>query len=141
MQTHRFLYFLAIGLCLIWFGCGNDDDDGDNDDNRNTIMGKDNAPMVLIPASEFEMGDSKNEPESSMERSRPVHTVSLDAFYMDVYEVTNARYATFLNEMGKHQGDNGQKWLDIGDGEELIELVGGQYLNSINPLDSRMALR
>jgi formylglycine-generating enzyme required for sulfatase activity len=39
--------------------------------------------MVLIPFGSFEMGDSKNEPESWMKRSRPVHTVELDEFYMD----------------------------------------------------------
>ena len=46
--------------------------------------------MVLIPAGSFEMVDSKNEPKEWMEDARPVHTVTLYAFYMDVYEVTNA---------------------------------------------------
>ena len=49
---------------------------------------KDGSGMVLIPGGSFEMGDSKNEPEDYMKRSRPVHTVELDAFYMDVREVT-----------------------------------------------------
>ena len=52
---------------------------------------KDGAEMVLIPAATFEMGDTKNDPEPRlfwMERSRPVHTVTLDSFYMDVHEVT-----------------------------------------------------
>ena len=44
---------------------------------------KDNAKMALIPAGSFEMGDSKDEPESWMEWSRPVLTVELDAFYVD----------------------------------------------------------
>ena len=35
--------------------------------------------MALIPACSFEMGDSKNDPEDWMEKSRPVHTVT----YMD----------------------------------------------------------
>jgi len=39
------------------------------------------SEMVLIPAGSFEMGDSMNDPE--MEWSRPVHTVELDAFYID----------------------------------------------------------
>ena len=115
MRKHRFLGFLHIGLCLIvWFGCGNDDDDKD------TITSKDGVPMVLIPAGEFEMGDHFND---GVAWERPVHTVSLDAFYMDMYEVTNTRYATFLNEMGRHHGDSGQEWGGLGD----IELVGGQY--------------
>ncbi|MEW5873507.1 MAG: SUMF1/EgtB/PvdO family nonheme iron enzyme [Chloroflexota bacterium] len=44
--------------------------------------------MVLIPAGEFQMGS-----ESGSSDERPVHTVYLDAYSIDVYEVTNARYA------------------------------------------------
>ena len=65
----------------------------------------DGAEMVLIPAGEFEMGtDEKEIPElvkwakrwhQDIETSwfadeTPRHTVNLDAFYIDVYEVTNA---------------------------------------------------
>ena len=56
--------------------------------------------MVLIPAGTFEMGDSKNEPEIYMKRSRPVHTVELDAFYMDSREVTNGQYGVFMEQTG-----------------------------------------
>ncbi len=44
--------------------------------------------MVLVPAGEFEMGS--NDRNSS---GKPVHTVYLDAFWMDQTEVTNAMYA------------------------------------------------
>jgi formylglycine-generating enzyme required for sulfatase activity len=44
--------------------------------------------MKFIPAGEFEMGS-----ESGDSDERPVHTVYLNAFYIDVYEVTNALYA------------------------------------------------
>lgn len=50
--------------------------------------------MVLIPAGEFEMGDTFNEGQSD---ELPVHTVYLNAFYVDRYEVTNAQYAAALN--------------------------------------------
>lgn len=46
--------------------------------------------MVLIFGGEFEMG-SNNTPSE-----QPVHTVHLDAFYMDQYEVTNAQYKRFV---------------------------------------------
>ena len=51
--------------------------------------------MVLIPAGSFEMGDTMNETESYMESSRPVHTVTLDGFYMDSTEVTNGQLRGF----------------------------------------------
>jgi formylglycine-generating enzyme required for sulfatase activity len=43
--------------------------------------------MALIPAGEFTMGSTQGDPSEE-----PVHNVYLDAFYMDVYEVTNALY-------------------------------------------------
>jgi formylglycine-generating enzyme required for sulfatase activity len=52
--------------------------------------------MVLIPAGEFQMGDSLD----GMDLALPVHTVYLDAFYMDIYEVTNAQYLKFMDATG-----------------------------------------
>jgi formylglycine-generating enzyme required for sulfatase activity len=51
--------------------------------------------MVLVPAGEFQMGDTFGEGSSD---ELPVHTVYLDAYYIDKYEVTNAEYVTYLNE-------------------------------------------
>jgi formylglycine-generating enzyme required for sulfatase activity len=50
------------------------------------ITSKDGAPMVLIPAGDFQMGSNDHDDE------KPIHTVYLDAFYIDIYEVTNAQY-------------------------------------------------
>ena len=80
-----------------------------------------NEGMVLIPAGEFRMGSNSGDTDE-----KPVHSVYVDAFYMDKYEVTNAQYAEFLNAKGKHV-DAGQIWLDIGDGDEKIEYVSGKY--------------
>jgi sulfatase modifying factor 1 len=52
--------------------------------------------MILIPAGDFQMGDSLD----GMSNALPVHTVYLDAFYMDVYEVTNAQYKKFMDATG-----------------------------------------
>lgn len=57
----------------------------------------DGATMRLIPAGEFEMGDHFSEGKSN---ELPVHTVVLDAFYMDVTEVTNAMYKRFVKATG-----------------------------------------
>ena len=50
--------------------------------------------MALIPAGEFQMGDSFTEGNSD---ERPVHAVYVDTFYMDRTEVTNQQYADALN--------------------------------------------
>ena len=58
----------------------------------------DGATMVLIPAGTFQMGSTTGDSDE-----RPVHTVTLDAFYMDQYEVTNARYQKFVASTGYPQ--------------------------------------
>ncbi|OQX62492.1 MAG: hypothetical protein B5M51_06075 [Anaerolinea sp. 4484_236] len=47
------------------------------------------VPMRLVPAGEFVMGND----DSADEWSHPAHTVYVDAFYIDKFEVTNERYA------------------------------------------------
>ena len=77
--------------------------------------------MVLIPAGEFQMGSN-----SGGSNEKPIHSVYIDAFYMDEYEVTNAEYAAFLNAKGKHT-ESGKTWLDIGGAHVRVEYVGGVY--------------
>ena len=50
--------------------------------------------MVLIPAGVFIMGDTFREGWSD---EQPQHPVSLDAFYIDKYEVTNVQYKAFCD--------------------------------------------
>ena len=59
------------------------------------VTGRDGAPMVLVPAGEFLMG---NEAEGDA----PSHRVYLDALYIDRQEVTNARYLKFV-EATRHR--------------------------------------
>jgi formylglycine-generating enzyme required for sulfatase activity len=62
-----------------------------------SIIGKDGAEMLLIPAGDFQMGNPFN---NRWDNARPVHTVYLDAFYIDKYEVTNAQYKKFMDAKG-----------------------------------------
>ena len=59
--------------------------------------GSDGAPMVLIPGGPFTMGSNDGFPNE-----RPEHTVTLDAYYIDRYEVTLSLYRKFL-EVGKRE--------------------------------------
>ncbi|MFC1712224.1 SUMF1/EgtB/PvdO family nonheme iron enzyme [Candidatus Poribacteria bacterium] len=60
-----------------------------------TIVGKDGAEMALIPAGNFRMGSDDGEDDE-----KPVHTVYVDAFYMDKYPVTNTQYRRFVQATG-----------------------------------------
>ena len=54
--------------------------------------------MVLIPSGTFMMGASDN--QWALPRESPQHKVKVDAFYMDVHEVTNAQFSKFVDETG-----------------------------------------
>ncbi len=60
-----------------------------------TLTGKDGAPMVLVPAGEFLMGSEQGDDDE-----QPVHRVFLDSFYLDLFEVTNGRFAKFVAAIG-----------------------------------------
>jgi formylglycine-generating enzyme required for sulfatase activity len=53
--------------------------------------------MVLIPAGEFTMGSQDGDSDE-----RPVHKVQLNAFSIDVYEVTVGQYEEFLRSGEAH---------------------------------------
>jgi formylglycine-generating enzyme required for sulfatase activity len=50
------------------------------------------AGMVYVPAGPYSMGADYQPPYSL-----PIHTVNVPAFYMDIYEVTNAQYKAFCD--------------------------------------------
>jgi len=50
--------------------------------------------MAYIPGGTFEMGDNLGDDYSD---ELPVHTVTVDLFYMGKYEITNQQYCDYLN--------------------------------------------
>jgi len=49
--------------------------------------------MILIPAGEFTMGSETGDPDE-----KPAHTIYVDNFYIDQYEVTNLQYKACVDE-------------------------------------------
>lgn len=64
------------------------------------------TPMVLIPAGDFLMGTNEAPDPQVPLIEAPIHTVFVDAFFMDVYEVTNADYQKFVWAHPEWQKDN-----------------------------------
>jgi formylglycine-generating enzyme required for sulfatase activity len=58
--------------------------------------------FLLVPAGEFEMGDTFNEGHSD---EIPVHTVYLDVYYIGKYKVTNLEYQKFIRDGGYETED------------------------------------
>lgn len=71
--------------------------EGGNAVSTEASRGRDGAPMVFIPAGPFTMGSNDGLPNE-----RPAHTVTLDAYSIDQYEVTLSLYRKFL-ETGKQE--------------------------------------
>ena len=53
---------------------------------------KDGTVQVYVPAGEFEMGSEQYDDE------KPIHTVYLDAYWIDETEVTNEMFVKFVND-------------------------------------------
>ena len=86
------------------------------------IRPADGMVMVYAPGGTFQMGSDVSDPYAEGDEF-PQHSVSLDGFWIDQTEVTNAQFATFLNERG-NQTESGAASLDLEDVDCLIEWVG-----------------
>ncbi len=101
--TYTIPLFITGILLIICFSCQTSPSHNENSDNSpetslaptKLVIERDPETMTLIPAGTFSMGN-----ETGNEDERPVHNVYVDAFYIDVAEVTCARYSRFLKETG-----------------------------------------
>ena len=99
-----------------------------------TANGKSN--MVLIPAGEFQIGNKGPVVEmyGPQADETPVHTVYVDAFYIDKYEVTNADFKKFLDANSEWQKDNvkfvgNETYLGYWNGNDYPEGQGNHPVN------------
>ncbi|MET0498821.1 MAG: SUMF1/EgtB/PvdO family nonheme iron enzyme [Steroidobacteraceae bacterium] len=79
-----------------------------------TRVGRDGSPAALVPAGNYTMGDDENS---------PARKLFVDAFYMDRFETTTARYAKYLESTGSERVPD--YWDEIaGEGSEDMPVVG-----------------
>lgn len=83
-------------------------------------LDRSDSAMILIPAGEFQMGSNNGDTDE-----KPVHSVYIDAFKIDIYEVTNVQYKEFIDanpEWGKDKIPRAYH-----DGYYLIHWNGNNY--------------
>ena len=111
-------------------------------------IGEAGHEMILINAGTFRMGTTSEElndlyaicgpilgdvgcKQQGFEAELPAHQVTLDSYYIDVYETTNEQFAVFLNEQGNQDGGDVQ-WYEAGDPSARITFTDGAW----NPIPS-----
>lgn len=75
MLMHRLIHFCLAALLMA--ACNSISTPPPTDDH---------APLVFVPAGEFTMGSEV------LPNEKPIHTVNLDGFWIDQYEVSNTLY-------------------------------------------------
>jgi sulfatase modifying factor 1 len=102
-------YIIIPCICLfIFFGCKEQKFTSDEDFSIEAPEG-----MVWIPGGTFEQGAVSHD-QMAMHHEKPSHTVSVDGFFMDITEVTNAQFSKFIEETGYiTTAERGVDWNEI----------------------------
>lgn len=81
--------------------------------------------MVRIPAGSFMMGDNN----SSYDDEKPEHQVTVDAFYLDIYEVTVKKFKDFVEatryKTDAEKNNDDKNWQHDANGE----IIGNEGMN------------
>lgn len=110
----------------------------------------DGMQMVFVPSGSFFMGSNDEQLNNAMEdcmnmysekdcqrhfynHEQPMHLVTLDKFWIDKTEVTNAQFCKFLNKCG-NQAENGTFWYEPAAGSRgikygFIDEIEGKFIS------------
>ena len=94
----------------------------------------DGMVMVYVPGGTFPMGSTEDDPEATLDEL-PQHMVTLDGFWIDQTEVTNAQFVQFLNEHG-NSGPQQAQMIALDKGYTQLSQVGDQFVTTDAALDS-----
>jgi len=113
---------IAAVLAVLLAGCGSPEDGQGAttapSPGQRRARPRDGVEMVYVPAGSFWMGSAEGEPLAETDEL-PRHEVTLDGFWIDRVEVTNARFVAFLNEAG-NSGENGVRYIELNEGYARI---------------------
>lgn len=92
------------------------------------VWEKDGAEMVRIPAGPFSMGS-----DDLGDDERPVHRITLNGYWIDRYEITNAQFARFVEATGYQTDAEKAGWGWVYLGEEWGEVSGADWRHPRGP--------
>jgi formylglycine-generating enzyme len=121
-MVHRFVVITVVMVLSALTVQAADGPPAKSSSGQEIIIGKDGAPLILIPPGPFLMGSNEG-----LSNERPERMVTLKAYYIDQYEMTAGRYQKFVEsahrnlpptwdgEMAESLGDLpavGMSWTD-----------------------------
>ena len=93
---------------------------------ENTVEQPGEVPegYVLVEGGTFRMGSTDGDSDE-----KPVHSVTVDSFYMKATEVTHQEFLAFLNSAGVSRTGqlNGNEIIDMDDEDVAIDYSGGRF--------------
>ena len=112
-------------------------DSGDNDHMPEPVGSRirpaDGMVMVYVPGGTFPMGSTEDDAEASPDEM-PRHTVTVDGFWIDQTEVTNAQFVKFLNQH-RNSSLQGTRMIVLDEGYAQISQVGVEFVTTEAALD------
>jgi len=93
------------------------------------VSPNDGMTLIYVPAGEFEMGGN----DAYFNQASPVHTVYLDAFWLDKIEVTNGMFALFAIQTGYVGELEKQNITSFYVNAKWVDLSGAGWRNPFGP--------
>ena len=80
--------------------------------------------LVYVQGGTFEMGSNNGDDDE-----KPIHSVTLNSFYIGKYEVTHKEYIEFLNSKGVNSDGsyNGEEYIDMDDEDCAVGYSNGSF--------------
>ena len=101
----RFAYFaIALAACILLAGCGRSEGTSSGSAAPGSVVTKSGIEMISLPGGEFTMGTSQGNPDEG-----PPHKVTVSAFLIDKFEVTQEMFARAELPDPSHWQDNPKK--------------------------------